>query len=82
VERVLTLLSRPDCHLCHEMRAVVEPLLAELGARLVETDIGGHRELERRYRLDIPVLLSGEVEIARHRVDAGALRARLQALWS
>jgi hypothetical protein len=81
VERVLTLLGRPECHLCHEMRAVVEPLLGELQARLVETDIGGRGELERRYRLDIPVLLAGEVEVARHRIDAASLRERLEALW-
>jgi glutaredoxin-like protein DUF836 len=77
---ILTLLGKPDCHLCHEMHEVVAPVAAELGLTLVERDVGEDPELKRRYALDIPVLLAGEVEVARHRTSADELRRRLAAL--
>jgi len=73
----LTLLGKPDCHLCHAMRAVVETVLPEFGASLVEKDVRADPETERLYLLDIPVLLLGEREVARHRVGADDLRRRL-----
>ncbi len=77
---ILTLLGKPDCHLCHEMRAVVERVLVEGGAELVERDVREDPELERRYRLEIPVLLWGDREVARHRVTEVDLRRRLSEL--
>jgi hypothetical protein len=72
---VLTLLGKPDCGLCHEMRRVVE---AVVGAhRLAESDVRDDPELERRYVFEIPVLMWGDVELARHRIGADDLRARL-----
>lgn len=76
----LTLLGTRDCHLCHVMEEVVAPVAARHGARLVVRDIRDDRELLRRYRNDIPVLLCGDTELARHRVDAGTLEARLTGL--
>jgi hypothetical protein len=75
----LTLLGRPDCRLCHEMRAVAERVLLE-PARVVERDVREDPELEKRYRLEIPVLLWGEREVVRHRVTEAELRRRLQEL--
>ncbi len=79
-ETDLTLLSKPDCTLCHEMRAVVERVLAGGVARVVERDVREDPELERRYRFEIPVLLWGEREVARHRVTEPELRSRLREL--
>ena len=73
----LTLLGKPDCHLCHAMRAVVEAVLPEFGASLVEKDVRDDPETDRLYRLEIPVLLLGEREVARHHVSADDLRTRL-----
>ncbi len=75
----LILLGKPDCRLCHEMRAVAERVLAE-PARLVERDVREDPELEKRYRLEIPVLLWGEREVVRHRVTEAELRRRLHEL--
>jgi hypothetical protein len=75
----LTLLGKPDCHLCHEMRAVAERVLVE-PARLVERDVRGDPELLKRYRLEIPVLLWGDREVVRHRVTEDELRRRLHEL--
>lgn len=77
---ILTLLGKPDCHLCHEMHAVVAPVAAELGLTLVERDVREDPELKRRYALEIPVLLAGEVEVVRHRTSAEEVRQRLAAL--
>jgi hypothetical protein len=79
-EAVLTLLGKPDCHLCHEMRAVVERVLAGRDVGLVWRDVRDDPEWKRRYLLDIPVLLWGDREVARHRVSPDELAARLAAL--
>lgn len=75
---VLTLLGKPDCHLCHEMRAVVLRVLPEFGASLVEKDVRDDPETKRRYLLEIPVLLRAGREIARHRITEEDLRRRLR----
>jgi hypothetical protein len=79
-ETELTLLSKPDCTLCHEMRAVVERVLAGGAVRLLERDIREDPKLERRYRFEIPVLLWGDREVVRHRVTEPELRSRLLEL--
>jgi len=77
--RVLTLLSAPGCHLCHELRAVVEAVAPSLGFTLSERDVR-ERDEWKPYRLEIPVLLAGDQEVARHRIDAAELERRLRAL--
>ena len=62
----LTLLGKPDCHLCQLMREVVAGVLPRYRARLEERDIRDDPELERRYLVEIPVLLAGDREVARH----------------
>lgn len=75
--RTVTLLGKPDCHLCHVMEGVVAPVLAARGVGLVVRDVRDDAELLRRYRNDIPVLLLDGVEIARHRITADELGALL-----
>lgn len=76
---MLTLLGKPGCHLCHEMRQVVERVLADYGASLVEQDVRDDLHW-RRYLWEIPVLLLGEQELARHRVSEAELRNRLEPI--
>ena len=76
----LTLLGKPDCHLCHAMRDVALSVLPEFGASLVEKDVRDDPETARLYLLDIPVLLLDEREVARHSVSAADLRMRLVEL--
>ena len=78
----LVLIGKPGCHLCEVMHAVVAPVAAELGLSLAERDVRSDPELDARYGHDIPVLLLGGREVARHRMSAADLRARLQALSS
>jgi hypothetical protein len=76
----LVLVGKPGCHLCDRMREVAAPIAAELGLALQEADVRSDSELEALYRLDIPVLLLGGREVARHRADAADLRRRLRDL--
>jgi hypothetical protein len=59
------------------MRDVARAVLAGMEVQLVEVDVREDPELERRYLLEIPVLLLGEAEIARHRTTAQELRRKL-----
>ncbi|HEX2446059.1 MAG TPA: glutaredoxin family protein [Vicinamibacterales bacterium] len=78
----LTLYSRPGCHLCEEMKAVIETVAAGQTIDLHEVDISGDPELERRYGLEIPVLEIDGKKIAKYRIDektlTRAIRARAQ----
>jgi hypothetical protein len=77
---VLVLLSAPGCHLCHDLRAVIERVLPEYDAVLEERDVGADPEMKRRYALEIPVLLLDGQEVLRHRATEDVLRARLDPL--
>ena len=62
------------------MEEAVAPVLAARGIRLIVRDVREDPDLRRRYGNDIPVLLEGDVELARHRVTPEELVARLDAL--
>jgi hypothetical protein len=77
--RLLTLLGQPGCHLCHDMRTVVDGVAAPLGFLVEERDVRDRDEWAR-YLLEIPVLLSGDREVARHRTTSDELERVLRAL--
>lgn len=76
---VALLLGMPGCHLCHDMAGVARPVLEALGVTLVDRDVRDDPETRRLYRLAIPVLVLDGAEIARTRVTAEELRARMSA---
>ena len=76
----LILVGKPGCHLCEVMHGVAAPVAAELGLALTERDIRSDPDLDALYRHDIPVLLLDGREVARHRVSAEDLRARLRGM--
>ena len=76
--RVITLYTRPGCHLCEEAKALIEPLLGEFGARLREVNIDDDAELKRRYGAEIPVVFIGARKAAKHRVDPVKFRRQLK----
>lgn len=73
----LTLYLRRWCHLCDELLAALEPLIAGQGVSVREIDIDEHEEYEDAYGEHIPVLCAGERELCRHRLDERAVRAYL-----
>jgi len=76
---VLTVYSKPDCHLCAEAMSVLRRLQAELGFGLRELDITADDALDRAYFERIPVVsLDGE-ELFQYFVDEAVVRERLES---
>lgn len=73
----LVLYGRAWCHLCEDMRAALEPLLAEYGAQLQSVDIDADPALLAQYDELVPVLVCDGVELCRYRPDAPRVRAAL-----
>ena len=84
----LTLYSRPGCHLCDEMKAIVARVVGDTDepsgqptrpVTLEEVDISRDPALESRYGLEIPVLLVNGKKAAKYRVSEEELRRMLRA---
>ena len=73
----ITLYSRRDCHLCHDMRVVVEAVAHDVALELEELDIDEDPELTAAYDTEVPVLAVNGRKAFKYTVDAAALRARL-----
>ena len=71
-----TIYSRPGCHLCDEMKAMVEQAARAMTppAAVDVVDITSDPDLESRYGLEIPVLLVNGKKAAKYRVSAEELR--------
>jgi hypothetical protein len=78
---VLTLYSRPGCHLCDQMKAVVQRAAHAAAAPITidEIDISTDADLEARYGLEIPVLLVDGKKAAKYRVTEEAMTRLLKA---
>jgi len=73
----ITLIGKPGCHLCDDVRVVIERVAADLGVGWTEVSILDDPELAARYAEEIPVTL---VDGRRHdywRIDEARLRAAL-----
>ncbi len=66
----LTLLVRAYCHLCDEMSNDLTPLLASGNAAVELIDVDSDPALETRWGDKVPVLLDGDRELCRYRLDA------------
>jgi len=77
---VLTLYSRPGCHLCDDMKAIVERVArtATPSPSIEVIDISSDAALESRYGLEIPVLLINGKKAAKYRVTEEGLRRMLK----
>ena len=76
---MITLLSRPGCHLCDDARAVIASVAAELGVPWQERDITSSESDLRAYGDMIPVTLIDGVQHDFWRVSEQRLRAALTA---
>jgi hypothetical protein len=83
VARSITLLTRPNCELCHDALDGLRPWAARFRLEVREVDIDGDRELTRRFGLRIPVFLDergrvlAEGRIGGRSAAIAALRARI-----
>jgi thiol-disulfide isomerase/thioredoxin len=75
----LTLYSRPGCHLCDDMKVIVERVVRSIPEPITieEVDISTDPALEARYGLEIPVLLVNGKKAAKVRVREEDLRRLL-----
>ena len=73
----LIIYSRPGCHLCDEMKAVIQRVARVIPLALEEIDISTDPALEARYGLEIPVLMMGGKKAAKYRVTEEELRKML-----
>ena len=75
----VTIYSRQGCHLCEQMKAVVERVGRSVAIALEEVDISTDPALEARYGVEIPVLLVEGRKAAKYRVTEDELRRILDA---
>ena len=76
---VLTIYSRPGCHLCDEMKAVVLRAARSVPLTVEEIDISLDAELDERYGSEIPVLMVDGKKAAKYRVTEEELARILDA---
>jgi glutaredoxin len=76
----LTIYSKPGCHLCDDMKAVVDRVVQGSAQPITveEIDISRDRALAERYSLEIPVLMLDGRKIAKFRVTEGELTRALE----
>ena len=74
----LTMYSRPGCHLCDDMEAVIHRVGTRVPLTLEVVDISGDPRLESEYGLEVPVLLIDGHRAAKYRVDERVLEERLR----
>jgi glutaredoxin len=79
----LTIYSKPGCHLCDEMKALVHRIITQRSSghaiALDEIDISTDSALLDRYGLEIPVLLIDGKKVAKYRVSEEELTVMLKA---
>ena len=76
---VITLLSRPGCHLCDDARAIIEAVASDLGVAWEERDITQSPADLEAYSEQIPVTFIDGVQHDFWRVSESRLRAALGA---
>ncbi|MER8185576.1 glutaredoxin family protein [Kitasatospora sp. NPDC094015] len=76
-DRTVTLIGKPDCHLCEDARAVIVKVTGELGAAFEEKDITQDEALFEKYWEQIPVTLIDGRQHDFWRVDERRLRTAL-----
>ncbi|MHB9859928.1 glutaredoxin family protein [Streptomyces sp. YIM S03343] len=76
-DRLVTLVSKPGCHLCDDARIVVEKVCDELGVTWERKDISEDRQLHDLYWEQIPVVLIDGAQHTFWRVNEQRLRKAL-----
>jgi glutaredoxin len=77
---LVTLYSKPDCHLCVQAREALCRVRADLEFELSEMDITTQEGLHRAYFERIPVVEVDGAELFEYFVDEAVLRRRLEAI--
>ena len=74
----LTIYSKPGCHLCDDLKAIVRRVLDRReGISLEEIDISTDPKLLKLYELEIPVLMIDGKKAAKYRITEEELTSKL-----
>jgi glutaredoxin len=65
---LLTIYTRPGCHLCDEMKAIIDRVRRSTPVTLTEIDISTDPDLESQYGTEIPVLTIDGKKVAKYRI--------------
>jgi glutaredoxin len=76
---LVTVYSKPDCHLCEQAMEALRALQPELAFELEELDIRGQESIHRAYFERIPVIALDGEELSEYFVDEALLRERLES---
>lgn len=74
----IILYSKPDCHLCDEMKQQIAAADCDELFVLEQVDIESDPELTARFRFDIPVLFINGKQAFRHRLTPDEFKAAIQ----
>ena len=74
---LITLYTKPGCHLCDVVKATIQKVAAVRPLRLVERNILDEPADLHRFQHAIPVVFVGEREVARYRVTERQLLAAI-----
>jgi glutaredoxin len=77
VKTIVTLYTRVGCHLCDVAKDVLDQVRRERPFELETVDIDTDPELARLYGEEVPVVAVDGRKAFKYRVDAAALRERL-----
>ena len=77
---VVTVYSRPGCHLCEQAKAGIESAGCGGEFTLEEINIDDDPALLESYRYDIPVVFINGVKLFKHRVDPADFKRKLHRL--
>jgi len=68
---------REGCHLCEDVVASLSQLQEELGYKIKQIDIDEDPKLQKKYNVDVPVVMVNDDVIFYHFFDEEALRSAL-----
>ncbi|MBJ2120167.1 glutaredoxin family protein [Arthrobacter sp. MSA 4-2] len=74
----VVLVTKPQCHLCEDARAVVERVTASLGLRWREQSVTDAPELLERFAEELPVLMIDGIQRDFWTIDEERLRRLLR----
>ncbi len=75
---LVTLYSKPDCHLCEEAKRLLKQLQTEHPFSLQEINILEHETLATQYGEEIPVVLIDGRKAFKYRIDPEQFVRRLR----
>jgi glutaredoxin len=77
---LVTIYTRPGCHLCDEAKASIQASGCGEEFTLEEVNIDNDPALHEKYQYDIPVILIDGTKAFKHRVDPREFKRKLRRL--